>query len=458
MSQFFWKVKLQILLKILLQMHGHSVPSGWQAGDRMLAQHLTCFGECADAGEPSSFPGASRSPDPFQSPDRSINELLDELPDRSLDELPDRSHSQSHSQFHNSPGFVLLDAIPFEVRFCPDARKVFWWFWRCYPQWAKNQANPNPALNADFPPPVWTQVSLATALRGARLGYFPSLEDYPTQDLLSRSSRPYLARFTFTFIPKSVSKSVSKSVPQFISKPISKPVSELASKPVSRPVSKLVGNSIPQDMQMRSLLACYFAARIYWKIAWKYGPDIFLSIDPLIQMFMDYWLLQEYPEFSPFVSRFCEQSRADPNALTMILPDNGSADTMKGNPVWAAMVYAEQVLQQEWSMLDQQKLNALFLQNPGLRDVWRQDPENWLQPWLQSHTESQWKSSWIALPIPDSPEFPLVLPGSAPSIALSIAQNQISKCQQQLAAVQPAPVWKIPTVFSLRQNPCGIAE
>ncbi|WP_088891550.1 type III-B CRISPR-associated protein Cas10/Cmr2 [Leptolyngbya ohadii] len=396
MSQFFWKVKLQILLKHL---HGHSVCPDWREPDRMLVEQLNCLGECVVAGEPSSFP-----------------------------------------------------PIPIEVRVCPDARKVFWWFWRCYPQWAENRANANPVLPSNFQHSVWTQsvwtqsawtqLSLATALKGASLGYFPYLEDYLVQETLACSSRPYLARYTFTFVPKPVSASVSK--------PVSGSVSKLVSKPIH--------NSILQDSQMRSLLAYYFAARICWKIAWKYGPDILLSIDPSIQRLMDYWLLQEYPEFSPLIPRSPEQSRAEPNTLTMILPDNGSADTMKGNPVWAAMVYAEQVLQQEWSMVDQRSLETLYSQNPELQTVCDQESENWWRSWLQSHAASQWQSSWIAMPIPDCPEFPLILSGSAPSIALSAHQNRIDESQQQLEAVQPAPVWKIPTVFSLRENPSDVVE
>jgi len=392
MSQFFWKVKLRVLLDRLFLDSGSVHPAGKEA-----ATQLKCLKEWVNEGRSQLF--SNQFSNSFTNPE---------------------------SKPFTNPGFDFQQSVPLDILTCLDARKVFWWFWRCYPQVVEKALDSETLklwLHAQNS--TWSQVILSSALETERLGYFTCIEDYLVQATLTQEkpvhfSRSYLAQFSFT------------SISEFVH----------------------TGCTL-QDVQLAAWLSHYLAAKICWKIAWKYGPDIFLSPCLYAQPLIDDCLLQQYPDFSQWISPPTEWSKSKarfPSMLTLILPDNGSAEAMKGNPVWGTMLHAEQMLKQEWLAIARQALNLQSPQNTG-RQAASQEWESWLESWL----DSQWQSCWVALPIIDRSLAPIapdsLASDSLASDKLPVQQSLIHEIHQRLKTARYSQVWKIPTAFSLRLAP-----
>jgi CRISPR-associated protein Cmr2 len=259
--------------------------------------------------------------------------------------------------------------IPTEIQTCLDARKVFWWFWRCYPDLLSKEVPEVYLLPAETRLPdasLWSHTSVTAALAGSLAGYFKDEADYPQKSKSFKRSRPHIANFTFT------------------------PIQELIK--ASRKM---------RDFWAGSWVLHYLSAKVCWEIAWKYGPDTMLYPCLYAQPLIDHWLLQEYKEFDQWITRPAEESvdalltAGFPNVLVMLLPDNGAEiDVTSGNPVRTAMQHAQEVLQGEWKALGDRVLTWLKAQPNS------QWSEIYDKTW-SSGLKSQWQSYWVALPLGD---------------------------------------------------------
>jgi CRISPR-associated protein Cmr2 len=262
--------------------------------------------------------------------------------------------------------------IPDSIRTCSDARKVFWWFWRCYPEVLSKQSPEVQLLPAETRLPdgsLWSHTSMTSALAGALAGYYDKPQDYPQkgQKFKGRESRPHIASFTFT------------------------PIQELIK--ASRKL---------RDLWAGSWLLHYLSARACWKIAWKYGPDTLIYPCLYAQPLIDHWLLQEYNDFGEWIEHPSDKSldalltAGFPNVLVMLLPDNAqSSDAFSGNPVKSAMQQTNDSLKAEWRLIGNKVLQ--WLQNESDESEWKKIyPKLW-SSWL----ESQWQTYWVALPLGD---------------------------------------------------------
>jgi CRISPR-associated protein Cmr2 len=255
--------------------------------------------------------------------------------------------------------------IPESIRTCKDARKVFWWFWRCYPQALAKDLPELHLLPAETRLPdasLWSHVTMTSAMAGALAGYYSDPSDYPKKGASFKRSRPHIATFTFT------------------------PVQELIK--ASRKM---------RDFWAGSWLLHYLSAKVCWDIAWKYGPDTFLYPCLYAQPLIDYWLLNQYSDFGEWIKRPDEQqllTAGFPNVLVLILPDNGlELQASTSNPVRAAMSHAASSLEQEWKRLSKEVLEWLQRRDNAWKDIS-------LNLW-NSSLKAQWQHYWVALPIGD---------------------------------------------------------
>ncbi len=153
-------------------------------------------------------------------------------------------------------------AVPYELlRTEKDIEKVFWWFWRFYPEAVAQETGiKEPAallLPADtrIPDcPIHTHNSVVSALAGAM---FP--EDWQAGN---PSEHPYLVLFTFSPVQEFI-----KSSRKFL------------------------------DFWAGSYLLHYVSARLCWYVAQEYGPDAVITPSLWNQEIIDAFLAQKYPDF-----------------------------------------------------------------------------------------------------------------------------------------------------------------
>jgi CRISPR-associated protein Cmr2 len=261
--------------------------------------------------------------------------------------------------------------IPDFIKDCDDPKKVFWWLWRCYiPALSHALGGEGEEANIHLLPAetrlpdasLWSHVTMTSALAGGLAGYYQNPDDYPKKGdrVKGKESRPYVASFTFT------------------------PVQDLIK--ASRKM---------RDFWAGSWLLHYLSARVCWAIAQKYGPDTFLYPCLYEQPLIDHFLLQEYDDFKQWIKPPSEQqllTAGFPNVLVMILPNNGkTADDISGNPVYAALRYAEETLKDEWKNLGTEVLEFLQENNSQWQNINRHTWDDWLK--------SVWQIYWAALPI-----------------------------------------------------------
>lgn len=236
------------------------------------------------------------------------------------------------------------NAIPDWVRQETDPQKVFWWFWRCFPQAICQEFGDESLLllPAETRLPdgsLWSHGSVTAALAGCLAGY-----DEPT--------RPFLVSFTFN------------------------PIQELIK--ASRKM---------RDFWAGSWLLHYLSARISWRLAEKYGPDCLLYPSLYGQPLIDYWLREKYPEFEEWIPQPSPNALLTagfPNVLLLLLPEER---------VEAAMQFAQQTLKEEWKQLAQRVLDHLQADRRWMVQLHPEDP-TW-QGWL----EHQWQHYWAAVPL-----------------------------------------------------------
>lgn len=268
--------------------------------------------------------------------------------------------------------------IPEEIRRCTDARKVFWWFWRCFPEALAQYDAQIQLLPAETRIPdasLWSHTSLTAALAGSLAGYYKTEDEYPKKGdgFKGKESRPHVAVFSFT------------------------PVQELIK--ASRKL---------RDFWAGSWLLHYLSAKACWDLAWKYGPDTLLYPCLYAQPLIDYWLLDKYPEFKQWITFPSSRSLLTagfPNVIVAILPNNAKGQEQEGNPIYAAMQMVKQSVGDSWSNLGDAVLDKLRERDRrnGEDDLsWR---EIWLNSW-SGWLDSQWQTYWVAMPI-GHPKFSL---------------------------------------------------
>ena len=244
--------------------------------------------------------------------------------------------------------------VPKEIRDeSGDLQKVFWWFWRCFPEaiCRKFEDDSLMLMPAETRLPdasIWSHASITSALAGCLAGYTEP-----------QKTRPYLATFTFS------------------------PIQEIIK--ASRKM---------RDFWAGSWLLHYLSAKICWKLALKYGPDCLLYPSLYAQPLIDYWLLEKYPNFANWVEKPSAEkllTAGFPNVITVLLPED---------KVKAAMQMAQQTLREEWLHLAEKVLRFLQTERHWMRGLAASDVtwEGWL--------EHQWQHYWAAVPL-GHPNYPL---------------------------------------------------
>ncbi|WP_204138289.1 type III-B CRISPR-associated protein Cas10/Cmr2 [Halomicronema sp. CCY15110] len=250
-----------------------------------------------------------------------------------------------------------------------DARKVFWWLWRCLPV-ATCQAFDHdesllfmPAETRLPDSSIWDHVSITAALAGTLTGFNLKPEDLDRWNEGSQKELPHLVSFTFT------------------------PIQELIK--ASRKM---------RDFWAGSWILHYLSARVCWALAWQYGPDSILYPSLFQQPLIDHWLLHGLPDTNfdgwktDFTNWVLEPRHSElltagfPNVIVLLLPES---------KVEAAMQYAKSVLKQEWLRIGNLVFNNLQSEKRWMPNLTK-DHKTW-GGWLNS----QWQTYWSAVPIGD---------------------------------------------------------
>ena len=264
-------------------------------------------------------------------------------------QLPEEEH-RALQQARSRAEYLLAQ----EARVVPDwiwqeqedIQKVFWWFWRCFPQALAREFGDESLLllPAETRLPdgsLWSHTSVVAALAGCLAGY-----DEP------KFTRPFLASLTFN------------------------PIQELIK--ASRKM---------RDFWAGSWLLHYLSARLCWRLAEKYGPDCLLYPSLYGQPLIDAWLLEKYPPFAEWIPQPSANTLLTagfPNVILLLLPEER---------LQAAMQLAQQTLKEEWRHLAERALEHLQLERRWLVQLRPEDP-TW-GGWL----EHQWQFYWAAAPL-----------------------------------------------------------
>ena len=263
-------------------------------------------------------------------------------------------------------GTLLPETIKTET----DARKVFWWLWRCLPVRTCEAFDNDQSLllmPAETRLPdssIWDHASITAALSGALTGFNLTAEDverWSTKE--SQKELPHLVSFTFT------------------------PIQELIK--ASRKM---------RDFWAGSWILHYLSARVCWALAWQYGPDSVLYPSLFQQPLIDHWLLHGVPgtNFAGWEADFTDwvPERKQPELLTAGFP-NVIVLLLPESKVEAAMQYAKATLKQEWLRLGNLVFSNLQNEKRWMPNLTK-DHKTW-EGWLNS----QWQTYWSAVPIGD---------------------------------------------------------
>ena len=241
-----------------------------------------------------------------------------------------------------------------------DPQKLFWWLWRCLPQAACNLMGDDenlflmPAETRIPDGSIWSHTSLTAAMAGALTGFDLTLDDLKQWPKSREPSHAYLATFSFT------------------------PIQELIK--ASRKM---------RDFWAGSWLLHYLSAKVSWQLALKYGPDSLVYPSLFQQPLIDDWLLEKWPDFTPWIDRPSERqllTAGFPNVIVMLVPE-GKVD--------AAMQYAKQVLEEEWLKIGDLVFGELQQQRGWMPELVKEHI-TW-NGWLQT----QWQTYWSAMPVGD---------------------------------------------------------
>ncbi|MCG9886941.1 MAG: type III-B CRISPR-associated protein Cas10/Cmr2 [Cyanobacteria bacterium] len=328
-------------------------------------------------------------------------------------ERPDRRAADALQQLE-------IDAIPQAIRESRDARKVFWWLWRCYPVAIAHALGDEKShlLPAETRLPdgsLWSHTAMTAAIAGGLAGRYPKDENYPQKHATNvPESRPQVLSFTFT------------------------PVQDF-----------VVASRKLRDLWAGSWTLHYLSARACWDLAWTYGPDVLLYPCLYAQPLIDLWLLEKYSDFSEWIDPPSDRALLTagfPNVIAAILPDNGRTPKDGNSPLEAAAQQLSQSVTGHWRAIGQEALD--FLQRGGNgQSSWSQGDRGLWDRWIAS----QWQPYWVAFPIGD-PNQPLdQSPRKAdPYQAWCEAQNDLTGLtRDNKSLLQPAEQTFVEQVFGL---------
>jgi CRISPR-associated protein Cmr2 len=252
--------------------------------------------------------------------------------------------------------------FPESIKRETNARKVFWWLWRCLPTAVCDASKDDSLLLMPADPRIpdislWSHTSMTAALAGASIGYQTTMAEFNAiaeKDLWYKyKSQPYLVSFSFA------------------------PVQDL-----------LKSSSRIEDLWAGSWILHYLSAKISWILAKKYGADSLIYPSLFHQPLIDLWLLNEYPDFSDWIKTPSASSLLTagfPNILVLVLPQDQVAK---------AMQTAKQELGRAWK-----ELGDLVLTKVGWGEEIAATANCW-EGWL----DTQWQSYWAGLPIGNTRE------------------------------------------------------
>jgi len=280
-----------------------------------------------------------------------------------LDESQHQKVLNRRKDFLEAKEQAIQDQIPSHILegsadSLEKTKRLYWWLWRCLPE-ATSQALADervallPAETRLPDSSIWSHASLTSALAGALAGYDLTV-DQIAQNWSSQQSlsHPFLASFSFS------------------------PIQELIK--ASRKM---------RDFFAGSWLLHYLSATVSWKLAQQYGPDCLLYPSLFQQPLIDHWLLQQYPEFSPWVKQPRDRALLTagfPNVIVVILPKDRVA---------AAMETAKRTLIETWRNLGEETLRFLQQDRSWQKNLNFDDP-TW-RGWL----DGQWQCYWSGIPI-----------------------------------------------------------
>lgn len=201
-----------------------------------------------------------------------------------------------------SPEVQIQPNIDF-IKKEPDAKKVFWWFWRFYPELFANQQQDvllSPAHMVLPDCPLHSHQSAVSALTGAM---FP--ESWKDGD---KPKTPYLLLFSFSPVQEFI-----KSSRKFV------------------------------DFWAGSYLLHYLSSKLCWYIATELGPDALIVPSLWNQEIIDALIIKEYSDFAEYfeklqnsknpVNRFNDKTSTSlstagfPNTITVLV--SGKEDAQK---------------------------------------------------------------------------------------------------------------------------------
>ncbi|MBD2139426.1 type III-B CRISPR-associated protein Cas10/Cmr2 [Anabaena sp. FACHB-1237] len=239
----------------------------------------------------------------------------------------------------------------------PKIKELYWWLWRCLPKvtcdiFEDTSLMLMPAETRIPDASIWSHVSMTAALAGGFAGYDLTLDEIKNWPRGKAVSHPYLAVFSFS------------------------------------PVQELIKSSRKmRDFWAGSWLLHYLSAKVCWKLANQYGPDTLLYPSLYDQPLIDYWLIEQYPDFLAYINQPSPQSLLTagfPNVIVLILPEN---------KVQAAIQTAQQTLLEAWLEIGNLVLNELQDKRYCMKGL-NANSTTW-KGWLKS----QWQFYWTALPI-----------------------------------------------------------
>ncbi|MUG93052.1 type III-B CRISPR-associated protein Cas10/Cmr2 [Scytonema sp. UIC 10036] len=291
----------------------------------------------------------------------------------------------------------------------PDAKKVFWWFWRFYPELlaeAQHDALLFPAHTVIPDCPLHSHQSTVSALTGAM---FPESWQIPesreNKEQYEQHRIPYLLVFTFSPVQDFI-----KSSRKFL------------------------------DFWAGSYLLHYLSTRLCWLIAEHLGPDAAIVPSLWSQEIIDAFIVQKYPDFASDlarlhdgknpVERFKEKISTSlstagfPNAITVLVSGEEEArewgkrlsKTLTEEWVTIGTKVKNHIRKKVIDFLDNQTpekletiLNEAFpeLKNtPTALDIYRQELQllrrqccwEWNKLW-EAQLNHTWEPYWTAIPL-----------------------------------------------------------
>ncbi|MBW4631947.1 MAG: type III-B CRISPR-associated protein Cas10/Cmr2 [Iphinoe sp. HA4291-MV1] len=279
----------------------------------------------------------------------------------------------------------ILDWITSET----DEKKVFWWFWRFYPEVLQTQqpdALLYPAYKVIPDCPLHSYQSTVSALSGAM---FPDSGDS------SKPETPYLLIFSFSPVQEFI-----KASRKFL------------------------------DFWSGSYLLHYLSVKLCWEVATELGPDAVIVPSLWSQEVFDALMLKEYPEFAVDferfengknpVSRFNEKTSTSlstagfPNVITVLVPGKEAANewgkklSEKITEEWVSIgeKVRKHIRQEIVKFLNQPETNEDELLKAAFPELFAsEDSQNLLEPYRDEirklkdenkHGCWEWKSLWEA--------------------------------------------------------------